>query len=266
MKKVKQPNVAGTFYPDNPDELKNLLQMYLKEANPTVSLTNPQAIIAPHAGLIYSGSIAASAYKYLEQMEVKPDKIAVLSPGHYYDFAKIAVSDATHFKTPLGEIPLDRELIEYLLQKDQVENIPQVFEREHALEVHLPFLQMILPQCRLIPLVVGRVSPTEVEEVIEMLNSHRVFIVVSSDLSHFHDYEAARKIDFDTSKIIENKEYEKLRSSYACGYYSLKGLLKWSLTKGLAIKTLDVRNSGDTAGDKSKVVGYGAFSVDQSTI
>ena len=171
MRNVKQPNVAGMFYPDDLDELTDMLQGYLHEARPSIPLKNLQGIIAPHAGLVYSGSIAASAYKYLEIMTKKPARIAVLAPSHYYDLSEIAVHSATHFKTPLGEMPLDREMIDYLLKEKLVRDIPQVFEKEHALEVHLPFLQMILPQSRLVPLVVGRVPPAEVEDVIKELNN-----------------------------------------------------------------------------------------------
>ena len=261
MKKVKRPNVAGMFYPDDFNELTKMLKSYLGKACPSIFFNNLQAIIAPHAGYIYSGSVAATAYKYLQNMEKKPDKIAVFSPSHYYDLDKIAVHNATHFKTPLGEMPLDRDMIGCLLKKNLVENIPSVFEKEHALEVHLPFLQMILPHAQLIPLVVGRVTPQEVEKVIELLNHHNIFIVVSSDLSHFHDYKTAVNIDGHTCKIIEKKEYEKLHPVLACGCYPIKGLLKWSIAKGLEVEALDVRNSGDTAGDKSQVVGYGAFGV-----
>ena len=261
MENIKQPNVAGIFYPDNAEELNDMMQDFLHEARPSMKLNNLQAIIAPHAGLIYSGSIAASAYKYLEVLEEKPEKIAIFSPSHYYGFSTVAVPSATHFKTPLGEIPLDRDIIDSLLKKNLVEEIPRVFEREHALEVHLPFLQTILPQCQLIPLVVGQVPPQKVEDVIEVLNGLGVFIVVSSDLSHFHDYKTAVDIDRDTSRIIEKQEYEKLNPDRACGCHPIRGLLKWSISKGLEVTALDVRNSGDTAGDKSKVVGYGAFSI-----
>ena len=261
MKNVKNPNVAGMFYPDNLDELMRILNSLFSENRSTPSLKNLQGIIAPHAGLIYSGCVAASAYKYLKEMKRKPDSIAVLSPTHYYDLNEIAVHDATHFKTPMGPMPLDLDIIESLLKKNLVQSTPQVFEKEHALEVHLPFLQMLLPYSKLIPLIVGRTSPEEVEDVIEELKRNNVFIVVSSDLSHFHDYKTAREIDKNTCKIIEKKEYENLKPSYACGYYPIKGLLKWSIAKGLTVDAIDVRNSGDTAGDKSRVVGYGAFCV-----
>ena len=254
--------MAGSFYPTDPLELKNLVNEYLTQTEQLPPDTSPCALIAPHAGYVYSGQVAATAYRYLEKIKSSIKNVAVLSPSHYFHLSDGALMEATHFQTPLGDIPLNLKLCEELTSLEQVRWNSKVFEKEHALETHLPFLQVLLENFELIPLIIGKIDPSSMEEIIEFLISRNVFIIVSSDLSHYHDYQTAKQKDDTTREIIEKKEYLKLSSFDACGYYPLRGLLKWSLAKKRDIITVDLRNSGDTTKDiNQKVVGYGSWIV-----
>ncbi len=263
--KIKEPNVAGAFYPRDGAELNDLLDECFKHVTQVSGVKHLKAplkaIVAPHAGYIYSGPIAASAYQVLKEMKDEIKTVVVLSPSHFYRLEGIAVSDASHFKTPLGNIEIDQELQDKILNFDFVVNEPMAFEREHALEVHLPFLQKVLGKFKLVPLVVGYNSPAQVQEVIETLSQEGVFFVVSSDLSHFHDYDTCKSLDKKTSAAIEAKEIDAIDGQDACGYYPLRGLLSWAKNHHYQVQNIDLRNSGDTAGDKSRVVGYGSYLV-----
>ena len=262
MKKVKPPNVAGSFYPAHPLELENLVKGYLNEAKQKFSIASPCALIAPHAGHIYSGQVAATAYGYLEKIKSSIQNVAVLSPSHYFNLSDAALMEASHFQTPLGEIPVNLDICEELAFLRQVRWNSKVFEKEHALETHLPFLQILLHKFEIIPLIIGNIDPSSMEEIIEFLVDRKVFVVVSSDLSHFHDYQTAKQKDDVTREIIEKKEYLKLSSLDACGYHPLCGLLKWSLARKYDIITVDIRNSGDITKDTTqRVVGYGSWIV-----
>lgn len=261
MKNVKLPNVAGTFYPSDKVELTSMIETYLEQGQPWDKTKTPRALIAPHAGYVYSGQVAGSVYKTLEKIKDKIDKVAVLSPSHFFGLGRIAITDATHFQTPLGEVPVCTKTLEQLKNFPQIEEIPKAFEKEHALEVHLPFLQKVLGSFDLIPLIVGQVGPKDVYEVIDFFDKENIFIVISSDLSHFHDYESATEKDHHTQKTLENMDYENLAHDDACGYYPLRGLLKWAKERELSLETVEMRNSGDVSGDKSRVVGYGSYIV-----
>jgi AmmeMemoRadiSam system protein B len=261
MKNVKLPNVAGAFYPADKVKLTEMVKTFLKQSQPPQKNKIPRALIAPHAGYVYSGQVAASVYKLLEQIKDKVNKVAVLSPSHFFGLKSLAISDATHFYTPLGEIPVCSKTIEKLKDFPQIEELPKAFEKEHALEVHLPFLQSVLGNFELIPLIVGQVEAQEVYEIIDFFDKENIFMVISSDLSHFHDYDTAKKIDLKTKKTLEKMDYENLAHEDACGYYPLRGLLKWAKENELSLETIDMRNSGDVSGDKSRVVGYGSYIV-----
>ncbi len=258
MSDIKQPNVAGLFYPLDSKELYDFLDKQFLSKDTINSLTHPKAIIAPHAGYIYSASVAIEAYRHIPK-ETK--RIAILSPTHYYQLDKLAYHPANYFRTPLGDITVDQAILEKLDKFIQVECIPEAFEKEHALEVHLPFLQYWLKEFTLTPLIVGQCSPEEVKEVIDLLVKNDTFIIISSDLSHFHSYEQAQELDEKTKLKIESLDFKNLNHNDACGYFPLRGLLLYAKEKGLSCETLEMKNSGDTAGDKSRVVGYGSYAI-----
>jgi MEMO1 family protein len=265
MEKNKYPNVAGQFYTSNPNQLKKEIESYLDLANNYSHLTQPLALIAPHAGHLYSGAIAATAYKSLLPFKSNIKKVAVLSPSHFFSFQGIALLDKDFYLTPLGKIKIDQKMNSKLLTLDSVGFLEDVFEKEHALEVHLPFIQSVLEDFELIPIIINAIEPEVIANIIRFLMDEGVFIIVSSDMSHFHNYQLAQELDQQTSSHILKMEYQQIKPEDACGYYPLKGLLYLAKQKNLQITELDLRNSGDTAGDKSRVVGYGAFSFSCKT-
>lgn len=256
----RRPAVAGSFYPANPQQLHQMLDQFLTDA--ASDAQSPKAIIAPHAGYIYSGPIAASAYARLKQVRDRISRVVLVGPSHRVAFRGLAVSRAETFATPLGDIPIDRPAVEAILQLPFVEYIEQAHTYEHSLEVHLPFLQEVLDEFTLAPIVAGDATPEQVSQVLEMLwGGDETLIVVSSDLSHYHDYATAQRMDTATSQLIEKLQYEQLAYDSACGKVPVSGLLNLARKKSLSISTIDLRNSGDTAGDKSRVVGYGAYVI-----
>lgn len=255
---TRQPAVAGTFYPANPKQLHLMLDQYLSDA--ATDAKAPKAIIAPHAGYIYSGPVAASAYARLLKAHAMITRVVLIGPSHRVAFRGLAVSRAETFTTPLGDVPVDLDAVEEIVQLPFVEYIEQAHTYEHSLEVQLPFLQEVLDNFEIVPIVAGDASPAQVCQVLEVLwGGEETLLVISSDLSHYHDYATAKQMDKATSQIIENLHYEHLDSEYACGMVPISGLLKLARVKSLSINTIDLRNSGDTAGDKARVVGYGAY-------
>jgi len=261
---IRPPAVAGLFYPGDSTELKHSVDHLLKQAAADSLETLPaiRAIIAPHAGYIYSGPIAAAAYQQLSGMKQQIRRVAVLGPSHRVPLNGMAIPDVEYFATPLGRIPLDLERLKHLLRHSQVARSNLAHGQEHSLEVQLPFLQRLLgDDFHLIPIVVGDASTEAVASAItELLDSGSdLLIVISSDLSHYHDYETAQALDNQTSAAIETLQYERIDSEDACGCNPIKGLLQVARQRGWKAHTVDLRNSGDTAGDKSRVVGYGAY-------
>jgi AmmeMemoRadiSam system protein B len=258
---TRQPAVAGTFYPANPYQLHNIIEQFLTAAEAPAKV--PKAIIVPHAGYVYSGPIAATAYARLRQAHQLITRVVLIGPSHHVGFKGLAVSRAFEFITPLGSIPVDQSAIQAILQLPFVEYIEQAHAYEHSLEVQLPFLQEVLNNFSIVPIVAGDASPDQVCTVLEMLwGGPETLILISSDLSHYHDYATAKQLDKATSQAIEGLHYEDLEAECACGRVGVRGLLKLARDKSLAIKTIDLRNSGDTSGDKQKVVGYGAYVID----
>lgn len=257
MRQHRAPAVAGLFYPDDPRELRRMLNAMLDVPQ---TISPPKAIIAPHAGYQYSGKVAGSVYAQLIPMRKQITRVVLLGPAHRVGFEGIAVSNADAFDTPLGEIPLDKQKIAQLLLLPQVHVFEAAHRQEHSLEVHLPFLQTILDTFSLVPLVVGDVTAEEVADVIDASwGGDETLIVVSSDLSHFHDYDDARQIDAETTRAIEHLETRSIGYENACGRNPINGLLTIAKRRGLTVETLDLRNSGDTAGTRDRVVGYGAY-------
>ena len=258
MMHVKQPNVAGLFYPGTADELRSTLQDLMRQASSSTA-ERPLALIAPHAGYQYSGQVAANAYATLVPWAKQIRRVVVLAPSHRVGFPGIATSSAVVFATPLGQVPVDFAAVAGLRNLPGVVQLDEAFAQEHALEVQLPFLQTVLPSFELVPLVVGQANSEDVAGVIEQLCSGDTLIVVSSDLSHFLDYESCQRRDRATSTLIEEMQTDKIGPHDACGAFPLNGLLKSAHQHGWRVRTLDLCNSGDTAGDKSRVVGYGAY-------
>ena len=266
MSQIRPAAVAGSFYPGSRDELAATVQHLLEDAG-DITGPIPKAIIAPHAGYIYSGPIAASVYARLKPLRGKIKRVILLGPCHRVSVDGLALSGADSFETPLGLVPIDKNASRAIADMPQVQVFDASHAEEHSLEVHLPFLQEVLGSFNLVPLAVGNAKPDDVADVIERLwGGPETLIVVSSDLSHFLDYETASQLDQQTCQAIEALDHTKIGREQACGRIPIGGLLELAKRRDLAITTLDLRNSGDTAGSRDKVVGYGAWMfVEQSS-
>ncbi len=284
MARVRSAAVAGTFYPADAGELRDQVQTMLDVAarvdrpesddRPGVAPISvsaserrargrgsPAALIAPHAGYVYSGPIAARAFGTLRRRSSGIDRVVIIGPSHFVPFGGIALPDADVMDTPLGSVPLDREACDRVRRFPHVATAAEPHRREHALEVELPFLQIVLGDFSVVPLVTGDATPQQVAEVLEAVWDHRTLVVVSSDLSHFHDYDTARRLDRATADaIVEGRPHDLGRGS-ACGRLAIQGLLAATLRRCLDVSLLDLRSSGDTAGGRDEVVGYGAFRI-----
>jgi AmmeMemoRadiSam system protein B len=257
--KVQDPAVAGFFYPADPEKLRTDVRRFISEANQHLP-NPPKALIAPHAGYDYSGPIAGSAYAQLSSVADSVSRVVLLAPSHRVAFRGIALSSAEFFRTPLGDVEVDSEAISLIKNMPQVNLLDRAFTQEHSLEVHLPFLQETLNNFKIVPLVVGDIDPESVAEIIEMIwGGSETLIVVSSDLSHYMDYETAKTMDLATSNAIENLQPDKISHEHACGRTPVSGLIKVAQRNNLEVITLDLRNSGDTSGPRDQVVGYGAY-------
>lgn len=251
----RSPAVAGQFYPAEPNSLRETIASMLEPV--TLGEQIPKAIIAPHAGYVYSGPVAASVYARLQAIE----RVVLLGPSHRVAYRGLALSHASVFETPLGDIDVDREALARLLNLPQVQILDAAHTYEHSLEVHLPFLQHCLGNFQLIPIVVGHATALEVSQVIDQLwRDEETLVVISTDLSHFLDYDAAVAYDTKTSGLIETC-YQQLGTEQACGAHPVNGFLKVAAERGLKVNAVDLRNSGDTAGNRDRVVGYGAFAI-----
>ncbi len=258
MAQVREPAVAGMFYPADAVTLHAMIDGFMAEADTEGPV--PKAMIVPHAGYIYSGPVAASAYHLLEPARERIRRVVLLGPAHRVPVLGLAASGADYFATPLGQVEVDKAALAEVLKLPQVRVVEQAHALEHSLEVHLPFLQTVLEQFKVVPLVVGDATPEEVAEVLERLwDGDETLIVVSSDLSHYQSYEKAKILDRATSENIEKLRYEAIRHTDACGRNPVNGLLLVARRKGLVATTVDLRNSGDTAGPHDEVVGYGAY-------
>lgn len=257
---MRPPAVAGSFYPDDPVILAGTVDGYLSDVRPKRTPV-PRALVAPHAGYLYSGPVAASAFARLREARGRFDRVLLLGPSHRVAFGGLALPEAgvESFSMPAGAVTLAR------IDDATIADLPQLVRsnaphaREHSLEVELPFLQTVLGRFELIPLSVGDATPEEVAAVIGRLADERTLVVISTDLSHYLPYDDARRADARTSAAIERLDAGAIGRDDACGAVPLRGLLVWARARGLACERLDLRNSGDTAGPKERVVGYGAY-------
>ena len=257
--RVRPSACAGRFYPAQPTELRELVASCLRHARPSTG-SSPKAVIAPHAGYAYSGPIAGSSYRQWQGEGSRIQRVILLGPAHFVDFEGVALSSATAFETPLGLVPVDQDWLDSVRSLAQVRVLDAAHSPEHALEVQLPFLQIILGACRIVPLLVGSASDELVVEVLERLwGGVETRVVVSSDLSHYHDYLTALALDGATAQAITGLDVTIIDSDHACGSRAIRGLIAMARRHGLGAAAVDVRNSGDTAGPRDRVVGYGAF-------
>ena len=258
MSRIRAAAVAGLFYPADAAQLHTDIQSML--ASTELTGAAPKALIVPHAGYIYSGPVAATAFAQLESIRSTVTRVILLGPCHRVPLRGLATSSADYFETPLGRVKIDRDAISLIAAMPQVEEFDLTHQQEHSLEVQLPFLQEVLDEFSLVPLVVGDTSAEEVSAVLEMLwGGEETLVVISSDLSHYHDYNTARAMDNETCQAIEEMNPAAIHYDQACGRNPVNGLLLAAKKHGLHATTLDLRNSGDTAGDRSNVVGYGAW-------
>ena len=260
MSSIRPPAVAGTFYPAEPGRLRAMVEGFLAAAGSSCGAGPPEALIAPHAGYVYSGPVAGRAFGALGEGASQIRRVVVIGPAHFVPFRGLALPEVEAFRTPLGEVPLDRASIRAIRDLAQVELAAAPHEPEHALEVELPFLQVVLGEFALVPLVVGDATPDEVAEVLaELWGGPETLVVISSDLSHYEPYARAQQLDAATAAAIERLDEAALGPRNACGYLPITGLLIEARRHGLQALRLHLRNSGDTAGRKDQVVGYGAW-------
>lgn len=257
---VRPPACAGLFYPADPVELRLMIERLLADVTPLA--IEPKGIIAPHAGYIYSGPIAATAYAHLIPLRERISRVVLIGPAHRVPVPSLAAPSVEAFATPLGRVPVDLDAIEWLSTKPQVIVGDEAHRSEHSLEVHLPFLQVVLGEFSIVPLVVGNATADEVMEVLsDLWGGEETLIVISSDLSHFLTDGAAREIDAETCRLITEQQFEALNGRRACGYKGITGLLGIARRDHLHVTTVDLRNSAATAGGPDRVVGYGAWLV-----
>lgn len=265
---VRPPAVAGQFYPGDAATLAAEVDGYLATAQAMQAPGDeaddapPKALIVPHAGYMYSAPVAATAYARLFPLRGIVRRVVLMGPAHHVMLSGLALSGAASFATPLGEVAVDREACEAILDLPQVCVMDEAHALEHSLEVHLPFLLSCLDDFAMVPLVAGRARAEEVAQVLERLwGGTETLIVISSDLSHYHDYDTATRMDTATSRAIEALAPGDIGEEGACGRVPIRGLLTVAKGKGLRAQMVDLRNSGDTAGPRDQVVGYGSYVI-----
>jgi hypothetical protein len=261
---LKKSEFAGAFYPADKDSLNLMLEGFLREAEVPNIEGEILGIISPHAGYVYSGPVAAYSYKILESKQF--DAVILLGPSHRYYFEGISVYPAGYFATPLGTLEVDDKVAQEFKTLKFVKFEPDYFKGEHSLEVQLPFLEKVLDKPKIVPIIFGKLTYEDLKEIGHKLTDislkKKILVIVSTDLSHYHPYDEALKIDSKTLDFIKNKEdyslavSEDLGDGRACGISGLIAFIIYSKEKAADIKILKYANSGDTAGDKSRVVGY----------
>ena len=259
MSRTRPAAVAGLFYPESERELRPLVERYLDLDSTSRLVPSAKAIIAPHAGYVYSGQIAASAFRCFVQDRNRIRRIVLIGPAHRVPVDGVALPEAAAFATPLGSVRIDPELTARIVEMPWVSTSDEAHAPEHCLEVELPFLQVLLGEFSILPLLVSDVSAGGLADVLERIwGGEETRFVISSDLSHYMSYEVAQELDRETARQVLDM-HGHIASHRACGAVAINGFLEAARRQGLMPKLLDLRNSGDTAGDRSRVVGYGAF-------
>ena len=265
MNTVRQSAVAGLFYPSDADVLADDIGQYLqcaKQPSQQLSKSAPKALIVPHAGLVYSGAVAASGYLTVLANAQLISTVVLIGPAHRTYFKGLAATTMSSFRTPLGDASVDREGIARLLDHNLVIEMESAHQMEHSLEVQLPFLQTVLDSFSLIPIVVGDTNAQQVQQVLDLLwGDRKTLIIISSDLSHYHVYALAQAIDRITCSAIEQCDIDKIDGQRACGCTGINGLLLAAKQRNMTVHTLDMCNSGDVTGEKDNVVGYGCWAL-----
>ena len=261
--RIRPPAVAGAFYPADPAALERLIDASIADAvSPPPDGADPTALVVPHAGYVYSGPIAASAYLRLGSRRDRIRRVVLLGPSHHALVPGMALSGADVWRTPLGDVALDTEARDRLLALPRVDVDDAAHAPEHCLEVQVPFLQRVLGDIALVPVLVGDATAEEVAAVVESFWADpETLVVVSTDLSHYHAYREAQALDERTAVAIVARRPDDIDRLDACGARPLRGLLRAAADADRTVEQLDLRNSGDTAGDRTRVVGYGAFAV-----
>ncbi len=259
---IREPAVSNLFYPGDPEELRYMVNYYIEKA-PLYNL-KPEAIVSPHAGYVYSGEVAGVSYKQLMNLDLdKHYDILLVGPSHYVPFNGISFGYYDYWETPLGEVKVNKKRIEELIKENQ--DIPFTLNtlphsKEHSLEVQVPFLQAILKDFSIIPLVYGQTDFRYVEKIMDSFkNEETDLIVISTDLSHYYPYEVARQIDHYCNLAVERLDLSLLEKCEACGKIGLAAVIDLAKKRGWKGKVLDYKTSGDTAGGKDNVVGYGSY-------
>lgn len=263
---VRPAAVAGSFYPADPRALlSEVSRLFARVDESEASTLAPKAIVVPHAGYIYSGGVAASAFALLRPVAKRIRRVVLIGPAHRVAFHGFAIPGAQAFMTPLGRIPLSRaDWVALGKHVDVVvDDRPHAFE--HCLEVQLPFLQHVLPQFEIVPILVGDAAPEAVARLLDVLwGGPETLIVISSDLSHYLPYQVARRVDATTLDEIMSLR-PTLDPEQACGARPLNGLLTLAGKWGLRPRLVEMCNSGDTAGDRTRVVGYASIAFYEET-
>ena len=265
--RVRPAAVAGWFYPADAAELRTMLGELLAGVAPVPPSRSrarhspyPKAIVAPHAAFRYSGGVAASAYRTLSPGRGRIERVVLLGPAHRVPLRRIAASSADRWSTPLGLVDIDTATRDALHDAGLVVGDDVAHRAEHSLEVQLPFIATVLGQVQVLPLLVGEVTATRVADLLETVwRGPESVVIVSTDLSHYHDDVSARRLDHETATAVCACDPTGLADDRACGIYALRGLLEAARRHRLTVRQLDLRTSGDTSGDLTRVVGYGAF-------
>ena len=259
---VRAPQVSGVFYPAGDNELADMVERCLARGRHS-PVPDPKIIVAPHAGYVFSGEVAATVFKPVAAHRSRIRRVVVIAPAHRVGFKGLATTSADAWATPLGTVPVDWEALRSLMTLPGFRVFDDAFQQEHSLEVHVPFLQRVLDDFTLVPILLGDADPAEVSRALELVwGGPETLISVSSDLSHFHDYDTARGMDLATSRRIELMKPQEIDGRGACGHRALAGALDQARKRDLRVTALDVRNSGDTRGGKERVVGYGAYAME----
>jgi len=258
---TREPACPGRFYPAAPEALRGEVSGYLEAADVDPDRP-PRAIIAPHAGYPFSGGVAGHAFAALAPWADAIERVLLIGPSHFVEIDGLVAAPQTHFATPLGSTPVARDVVETLVDDGLVDLDSTPHAREHSLETHLPFLQHLTDGFDILPVVTGRDVDDRVARLVaSALADADTVVSVSSDLSHYLDSPTARRVDDETREAIEHLRPEAIDDDQACGNTAIRGLLRVARDGGMAVETLAMANSGDTAGDKHRVVGYGAWAL-----